>query len=75
MSKPKYEGVSSFIHYDYSEELNLYAGLEWQNLPNNADQKAYHLGGMYTLNWASIGAEYTKYSDTDAISVFVRYEY
>jgi len=75
MSKPKYEGISSFVHYDYSETLNLYGGLEWQNLPNNADQKAYHLGAMYKVSWVTLGAEYTKYSDTDAISVFVRYAY
>lgn len=75
ISKPKYEGISGFIHYDYSDRLNLYGGLEWQNLPNNADQKAYHLGAMYEFDWMFVGAEYTKYSDTDAISLFVRYEY
>lgn len=75
ISKPKYQGLSSYIHYDYSRDVRLYGGLEWQNLPDNADQKAYHLGAMYQFEAVAIGAEYTKYSDTDAISLFARYQF
>lgn len=75
ISKPKYEGLSSYLHYSYSANINLYGGLEWQNLPENADQKAYHLGAMYQFEVITLGAEYTKYSDTDAISLFARYQF
>lgn len=75
ISKPKYEGLSSYIHYAVSDSVKLYGGLEWQNLPENADQKAYHLGARYQFGVVSVGAEYTKYSDTDAISLFARYQF
>lgn len=75
ISKPKYEGLSSYVYYAISSNARLYGGLEWQNLPENADQKAYHLGASYAFELLSVGVEYTKYSDTDAISVYTRYRF
>lgn len=74
-STPNYEGVSSYIYHTVDQNIEVYGGLEWQNLPHNADQKAYHLGAMYQFSELSLGTEYTKYSDSDAMSLFVRYEF
>ena len=40
-----------------------------------SDQKAYHLGARYKPDTFSFGTEYTKYSDSDAISLFARYSF
>lgn len=70
-----YFGVSGYMHYQFSEKLRFYAGLEQQNWQGWSTQKAYHLGSSYKLDWFSVGAEYTKYSDSDAISLFIRYDF
>lgn len=70
-----YYGGSSFVHYSLSQNINIYAGLEYQNLKDSPDQKAYHLGANYTFDRLSIGSEYVKYSDSDALSLFVRYAF
>ncbi len=70
-----YFGVSSYMHFQFSEKLRFYAGLEQQNWQGWSTQKAYHLGSSYKFDWLSVGAEYTKYSDSDAISLFVRYDF
>lgn len=72
---PSYEGISSYVYHAFNPDIEVYGGLEWQNLPDDTDQKAYHLGAMYNFADISVGAEYTKYSDTDAMSLFVRYEF
>jgi hypothetical protein len=70
-----YFGVSGFVHHQLSGKWRVYAGLEQQNWQGWSTQKAYHLGTMYKLGWASLGAEYIKYSDSDSISMFLRYEF
>jgi hypothetical protein len=70
-----YYGASGFIHYEIIEPLTVYAGLEYQNLKDAPDQKAYHLGTTYSFNALSLGAEYVKYSDSDALSLFLRYSF
>lgn len=70
-----YFGISGFVHHQATEKLRFYAGLEQQNWQGWSTQKAYHLGSSYKLEWFSVGAEYTKYSDSDAISFFIRYDF
>ncbi|MAG76388.1 MAG: hypothetical protein CL811_06460 [Colwelliaceae bacterium] len=70
-----YYGGSGFVHYNVLDNVNLYAGLEYQNLKDAPDQKAYHLGSTYTFNALSVGAEYVKYSDSDALSLILRYSF
>lgn len=73
----KYYGVSGYAHYGLTQDINLYAGLEYQKLDidEGDDQKAYHLGATYTFDAVSVGTEYVKYSDSDALSLFVRYSF
>ncbi|MFK8042952.1 hypothetical protein [Congregibacter sp.] len=68
-----YSGVSTFIHHAVSDRLDLFAGLEYQNWEKDFDQKAYHLGTNYRFDRLTLGAEYTKYSDSDAINFVLRY--
>ena len=70
-----YYGVSGFTHYSVTEEINIYGGLEYQSLKDAPDQKAYHLGASYSFEMLSVGAEYVKYSDSDALSLFLRYSF
>ncbi|MCH2055190.1 MAG: hypothetical protein MK214_00960 [Thalassotalea sp.] len=60
-----YYSGSGFVHYNVLDNVNLYAGLEYQNLKDAPDQKAYHLSSIYTFNALSVGAEHVKYSDSD----------
>lgn len=71
----QYWGVSSYLHHQLTDRVNLYAGLEVQDWKESTNQKAYHLGARYRFNQLSVGAEYTKYSDSDAISVYARYSF
>lgn len=68
-----YSGVSTFIHHAASDRLDLFAGLEYQSWDKDFDQKAYHLGVNYRFARLTLGAEYTKYSDSDAINLVLRY--
>ena len=71
-----YYGVSAYAHHQLSERTRLYVGLEQQNWRGGGStQKAYHLGAAHRVSWFSLGAEYTKYSDTDAMSIFARYSF
>lgn len=70
-----YYGGSGFVHYSFTSDINLYAGLEYQSLKNAPDQKAYHLGVNYLFDALSVGSEYVKYSDSDALSLFLRYSF
>ncbi len=70
-----YFGLSGYVHHQLSEKLRLYAGLEQQNWQGWSTQKACHRGSSYRLDWFSVGAEYTKYSDSDALSLFMRYDF
>ena len=71
-----YFGLSGYVHHQLSEKTRVYAGLEQQNWQGGGStQKAYHLGVARKLDWISVGAEYTKYSDSDAISLFARYSF
>ena len=71
-----YFGVSAYVHHQLSDKTRLYAGLEQQNWQGwGSTQKAYHLGVERKLAWMSLGAEYTKYSDSDAMSLFARYSF
>ena len=70
-----YYGGSGFFHYSFTSDMILYAGLEYQNLKDAPDQKAYHLGANYSFDALSVGTEYVKYSDSDALSLFLRYSF
>ena len=70
-----YYGGSGFIHYTVAQDINLYAGLEVQNTKDAPNQKAYHLGANYAFGKLSLGTEYIKYSDSDALSLFLRYAF
>jgi hypothetical protein len=70
-----YFGLSGYVHHQLSDRWKLYAGLEQQNWQGWSTQKAYHLGSSYRWSWLSVGAEYTKYSDSDALSLFLRYDF
>ena len=70
-----YYGASGFIHFNVAENINLYSGLEYQNSKDAPDQKAYHLGANYAFDKLSVGTEYVKYSDSDALSLFLRYSF
>jgi hypothetical protein len=71
----KYSGVSTFIHHAVSDRVEFFAGLEHQSWDKDFDQKAYHLGSNYQLDRLTLGAEYTKYSDSDAINLVLRYSF
>ncbi|OKY27355.1 MULTISPECIES: hypothetical protein [Thalassotalea] len=70
-----YYGASGFVHYSVARDISLYAGLELQNTKDAPNQKAYHLGANYAFDKLSIGTEYVKYSDSDALSLFLRYTF
>ena len=70
-----YSGVSTFIHHAVSARVDLFAGLEYQSWDKDFDQKAYHLGSNYRFDRLTLGAEYTKYSDSDAINLVLRYSF
>ena len=70
-----YSGVSTFIHHAVSDRVDFFAGLEHQSWAKDFDQKAYHLGGNYQFDRLSLGAEYTKYSDSDTINIVLRYSF
>lgn len=65
--------LSSFLHYSVDQNIDLYAGLEWQKWEEGADQKAYQLGALYRFELVSAGVEYVKYSDIQTFNLFVRY--
>ena len=70
-----YYGASGFAHYGVTSNFDVYAGLEYQNIKDAPDQKAYHLGATYAFDALSIGTEYVKYSDSDALGLFLRYSF
>lgn len=71
----EYFGISSYVFHKLNPKVELYGGLEFQDWDFGATQKAYHLGGSYKVNQFSFGAEYTKYSDSEAASLFARYHF
>lgn len=53
----------------------IYGGLEWQFWREGSDQKAYNLGGQYQWDSFIVGAEYTKYSDSEIFGIHGRYTF
>ncbi len=51
------------------------AGLEWQFWREGSDQKAYNLGVQYQWGSVTLGAEYTKYSDSEIFGIHGRYAF
>ena len=70
-----YYGGSGFVHFNVAKHVSLYTGLEFQNSKDAPNQKAYHLGANYAFDKISIGTEYVKYSDSEALSLFLRYSF
>lgn len=67
--------VSSHARHMLTEDIEVYAGLEWQLWKKGSDQKAYRLGSLYHFNDLAVGAEYVKYSDSSAYTLFARYHF
>lgn len=67
--------VSSHARHMLTDHMEVYAGLEWQLWKKGSDQKAYRLGSLYHFNDLAVGAEYVKYSDSSAYTLFARYHF
>ena len=67
--------VSSHARHMLAEDMEVYAGLEWQFWKKGSDQKAYRLGSMYNFSDLAVGVEYVKYSDSSAYTLFARYNF
>ena len=63
------------IRHKFTPALEAFGGLEWQFWGKGSDQKAYNVGVQYDWAVVAVGAKYTKYSDSDRIGMFVRYEF
>lgn len=67
--------LSSNVKYMLTQEIELGAGLEIQYWDEGSNQKAYNLRAQYHFDSFSVGAEYTKYSDSEVVALTARYSY
>lgn len=67
--------ASSLARHMLTDDIEVYAGLEWQKWKKGSDQKAYRLGSLYNFNELAVGLEYVKYSDSSAYTLFARYNF
>lgn len=63
------------VRHSLNANWELFAGLEWQFWDEGSDQKAYNLGAQYHWDAISVGAEYTKFSDSQVFGLFARYQF
>jgi len=70
-----YFTAESNIRHMLTDNLEVYAGLEWQKWDEGSDQKAYRLGTQYNWDVFTVGGEYTKFSDSEVFALFARYKF
>lgn len=70
-----HHSFASNIRYMLTDNIEFSGGLEWQFWEGSLEQKAYRLGAIYHYNNFSLGADYIKYSDFEACSIFARYAF
>ncbi|MFK8017756.1 MAG: hypothetical protein AB8G17_20185 [Gammaproteobacteria bacterium] len=71
----QYWSVGWNVRHMLNQNIELVGGLEWQTWRKGSDQKAYTLGGQYHFDRFSVGAEYTKYSDSEWVGVTGRFSF
>jgi predicted porin len=67
--------LESNVRHNITPNWEVFAGLEWQFWDEDSDQKAYNLGAQYKWNSIALGAEYTKYSDSEVFGLYARYQF
>ncbi len=73
-----FSSLAANVRHNITDSIELYAGLEWQFWNAGTDQKAYNLGAQYFFGESkafSVGAEYTKFSDSQWCKIFARYTF
>ena len=70
-----YYMLETNIRHMVMKNWELFAGLEWQFWDEGSDQKAYNLGTQYSWSNLAVGAEYTKYSDSEVFGIYARYQF
>lgn len=70
-----YYMLESNVRHNITPNWEVFAGLEWQFWDEGSDQKAYNLGAQYKWNSIALGAEYTKYSDSEVFGLYARYQF
>ena len=64
------------VRHQLTNQIELFGGLEVQKWHKGSNQKAYRLGAQYAFGETRkfvVGAEYTKFSDSEWCKLFARY--
>ena len=64
------------VRHQLTDAVELFGGLEVQKWHKGSNQKAYRLGAQYAFGETKqfvLGAEYTKFSDSEWCKLFARY--
>ena len=68
--------VAGNVRHQLTDTVELFGGLEVQKWHEGSNQKAYRLGAQYAFGATKqfvLGAEYTKFSDSQWCKLFARY--
>lgn len=70
-----YVGFETNLRHQLNNKVEMYAGAEWQDWDLGDTQTGYNLGMMYRANVFTFGVELTKFSDSDEVMGYVRYQF